>query len=145
MDDNGLCKMVQINKHCFYNETEHCLESYNTSSLLEAFNSLFDLNIDSNKSIMNTLYLRVVLNSGEEYFAKGFTEILTLFKEQFKIPIIIEGSYYHISNNWVIKFDKEYEEAYNGYLKSIMIENKSVTKTKRTRRKKTDANNLKTN
>lgn len=72
--------MIQINDKCFYDETEHCLESYNTSSLLEAFNSLFDLNIDSNKSIMNVMYLRVVLNSGEEYFAKGFIETLTLLK-----------------------------------------------------------------
>lgn len=143
MDDNGLCKMIQIDKHCFYNETEHCLESYNTSSLLEAFNSLFDLNIDSNKSIMNVMYLRVVLNSGEEYFAKGFTEILTLFKEQFKIPILVEESYNKTSDYWVIKFDKQYQEAYNNYLKSIMIESKSITmKPKRTRRKKTNANNL---
>ena len=142
MDDNGLCKMIQINKHCFYNETEHCLESYNTSSLLEAFNSLFDLNIDSNKSIMNVMYLRVVLNSGEEYFAKGFTEILTLFKEQFKIPVVVEDSYNKTSGNWIIKLDKQYEEAYNCYLKSIMIESKPTNKTKRTRRKKPNANNL---
>ena len=138
--------MVQINDKCFYDESDNCLESYNTNSLLEALNSLFDLNIDSNKSVMNILYLRVVLTSGEEYFAKGFTEILALFKEQFKIPIVDEGSYYHISNNWVIKLDKQYEEAYNGYLKSIMIESKpTTTKPKRTRRKKTNANNLKTN
>lgn len=134
--------LIQINNHCFYNETEHCLESYNTSSLLEAFNSLFDLNIDSNKSIMNILYLRVVLNSGEEYFAKGFTEILTLFKEQFKIPVVVEDSYNKTSDYWVIKFDKQYEEAYNGYLKSIMLESKPTNKTKRTRRKKPNANNL---
>ena len=134
--------MIQINNHCFYNETEHCLESYNTISLLEAFNSLFDLNIDSNKSIMNILYLRVVLNSGEEYFAKGFTEILTLFKEQFKIPVVVEDSYNKTSDYWVIKFDKQYEEAYNGYLKSIMLESKPTNKTKRTRRKKPNANNL---
>ena len=129
--------LIQINNHCFYNENEHCLESYNTSSLLEAFNSLFDLNIDSNKSIMNVMYLRVVLNSGEEYFAKGFTEILALFKKQFKIPIVDEGSYYHISNNWVIKLDNKYKEAYDSYLKSIMIESKPTIKAKRiTRRKK---------
>jgi hypothetical protein len=131
--------LIQINNHCLYNETEHCLESYNTSSLLEAFNSLFDLNIDSNKSIMNVMYLRVVLNSGEEYFAKGFTEILTLFKEQFKIPILIEESYNKTSDNWIIKFDKQYEEAYDDYIKSTMIENKPIiTKPKRTRRKKSN-------
>ena len=139
--------LIQINEKCFYNEIDNCLESYNTNSLLEAFNSLFDLNIDSNKSIMNVMYLRVVLNSGEEYFAKGFTEILTLFKEQFKIPIVDEGSYYHISNNWVIKLDNKYKEAYDDYLKSIMIENKpTIIKSKRTtRRKKSNANNLETN
>ena len=128
--------LIQINNHCFYNEIDNCLESYNTNSLLEALNSLFDLNIDSNKSVMNILYLRVVLTSGEEYFAKGFTEILALFKKQFKIPIVDEGSYYHISNNWVIKLDNKYKEAYDDYLKSIMIENKPIiTKPKRTRRK----------
>ena len=130
--------LIQLNNHCFYNETENQLESYSTSSLLEAFNSLFDLNIDSNKSIMNVMYLRVVLNSGEEYFAKGFTEILTLLKEQFKIPILVEKSYNKTSDYWVIKFDKQYEEAYNGYLKSIMIENKPIVipKPKRTTRRK---------
>ena len=138
--------LIQINNHCLYNETEHCLESYNTSSLLDAFNSLFDLNIDSNKSIMNVMYLRVVLNSGEEYFAKGFTEILTLFKEQFKIPLLVEESYNKTSDCWVIKFDKQYQEAYNGHLKSTtMIENKTNTGPKRTRRKKSNANNLETN
>ena len=91
---------------------------------------------------MNILYLRVVLNSGEEYFAKGFTEILTLFKEQFKIPVVVEDSYNKTSDYWVIKFDKQYEEAYNGYLKSIMLESKPTNKTKRTRRKKPNANNL---
>lgn len=128
--------LIQINNHCLYNETEHCLESYNTSSLLDAFNSLFDLNIDSNKSIMNVMYLRVVLNSGEEYFAKGFTEILTLFKEQFRIPILVEESYNKTSDYWVIKFDNKYKEAYDVYLKSIMIENKPTIKTKRTTRRK---------
>ena len=103
--------LIQINNHCLYNETEHCLESYNTSSLLDAFNSLFDLNIDSNKSIMNTLYLRVVLNSGEEYFAKGFNETLTLLKEQFKIPVVVEESYNKTSDNWIIKLDNNYKEA----------------------------------
>lgn len=138
--------LIQINNHCFYNETEHCLESYNTSSLLEAFNSLFDLNIDSNKSIMNVMYLRVVLNSGEEYFAKGFTETLILLKEQFKIPIVVEDSYNKTSDNWIIKLDNKYKEAYDGYLKSIMIENKTSIKPKRTtRRKKPNANNLETN
>lgn len=138
--------LIQINNHCLYNETEHCLESYNTSSLLDAFNSLFDLNIDSNKSIMNTLYLRVVLNSGEEYFAKGFNETLTLLKEQFKIPVVVEESYNKTSDNWIIKLDNNYKEAYDGYIKSIMIENKpSTSKSKRTRRKKSNANNLETN
>ena len=138
--------MIQINDKCFYNEIDNCLESYNTNSLLEALNSLFDLNIDSNKSVMNILYLRVVLTSGEEYFAKGFTEILALFKKQFKIPIVDEGSYYHISNNWVIKLDNKYKEAYDSHLKSIMIESKPTIKAKRiTRRKKSNANNLETN
>lgn len=131
--------LIQINNHCLYNETEHCLESYNTSSLLEAFNSLFDLNIDSNKSIMNTLYLRVVLNSGEEYFAKGFNETLTLLKEQFKIPVVVEDSYNKTSDNWIIKLDNKYKEAYDDYIKSTMIENKPIiTKPKRTRRKKSN-------
>ena len=135
--------MIQITNKCFYNETEHCLESYNTSSLLEAFNSLFDLNIDSNKSIMNVMYLRVVLNSGEEYFAKGFTEILTLLKKHFKVPVVVEDSYNKTSDNWIIKLDNKYKEAYDGYMKSIMIENKpSTSKSKRTRRKKSNANNL---
>lgn len=113
--------MIQINDKCFYDEIDNCLISYNSVSLLEAFNSLFDLNIDSNKSIMNVMYLRVVLNSGEEYFAKGFTEILTLFKEQFKIPILVEESYNKTSDYWVIKFDKQYQEAYDGYIKSIAL------------------------
>lgn len=138
--------MIQINNSCLYNETDNYLECYKTGSLLEAFNSLFNLQIDTNKSIMNILYLRVVLNSGEEYFAKGFTEILNLFKEQFKIPILIEESYNKTSDNWIIKFDKQYEEAYNGYLKSIMLESKPTIKAKRiTRRKKSNANNLETN
>ena len=125
--------LIQINNHCFYNEIDNCLESYNTNSLLEALNSLFDLNIDSNKSVMNILYLRVVLISGEEYFAKGFTEILTLFKGQFKIPIVVEDSYNKTSDNWIIKLDNKYKEAYDSYLKSIMIEAKTtVTKSKRT-------------
>ena len=43
------------------------------------------------------------------------------------------------SDYWVIKFDKQYQEAYNNYLKSIMIESKSITmKPKRTRRKKSN-------
>ena len=130
--------LIQINDKCFYDEIDNSLVSYNSISLIEALNSLFDLNIDSNKSIMNVMYLRVVLNSGEEYFAKGFTEILTLFKEQFKIPILIEESYNKTSDNWIIKLDNKYKEAYDGYLKSIMIENKTSIKPKRTRRKKSN-------
>ena len=72
-------------------------------------------------------------------------ETLILLKEQFKIPIVVEDSYNKTSDYWVIKFDKQYQEAYNNYLKSIMIESKSITKPKRTRRKKTNANNLETN
>ena len=135
--------LIQINNHCLYNETEHCLESYNTSSLLDAFNSLFDLNIDSNKSIINNNFTRLVVSEDKEFFAKGFIETLTLLKEQFKIPIVVEDSYNKTSDNWIIKFDKQYEEAYDSYLKSIMIENKPTIKAKRTtRRKKSNANNL---
>lgn len=128
--------MIQINNHCFYNEPDNCLVSYNSVSLIEALNLLFNLQIDTNKSIMNILYLRVVLSSGEEYFAKGFTEILTLFKEQFKIPIIVEDSYNKTSDNWIIKLDNKYKEAYDDYIKSVMIENKTNVKPKRTTRRK---------
>ena len=143
--------LIQINNHCLYNETEHCLESYNTSSLLDAFNSLFDLNIDSNKSIINNAFTRLVVvsedkDSSKEFFAKGFVETLTLLKEQFKIPVAVEDSYNKTSDNWIIKLDNKYKEAYDGYLKSTtMIENKTNTRPKRTRRKKSNANNLETN
>ena len=143
--------LIQINNHCLYNETEHCLESYNTSSLLDAFNSLFDLNIDSNRSIVNNNFTRIIVVSGDKesdevYFAKGFVETLTLLKEQFKIPIVVEDSYVKTSDNWIIKLDNKYKEAYDGYLKSTtMIENKTNTGPKRTRRKKSNANNLETN
>lgn len=143
--------LIQINNHCLYNETEHCLESYNTSSLLDAFNSLFDLNIDSNKSIINNAFTRLVVvsedkESSKEFFAKGFVETLTLLEEQFKIPIIVEDSYNKTSGNWIIKLDNKYKEAYDSYLKSIMFESKPTIKAKRTtRRKKSNANNLETN
>lgn len=142
--------LIQINNHCLYNETEHCLESYNTSSLLDAFNSLFDLNIDSNKSIINNNFTRIVASedkeSSKEFFAKGFVETLTLLKEQFKVPVVVEDSYNKTSDNWIIKLDNNYKEAYDGYLKSIMFESKPTIKAKRTtRRKKSNANNLETN
>jgi K+-sensing histidine kinase KdpD len=100
------------------------------------------LQIDSNKSIINNNFTRLVIASEdkesiEEFFAKGFIETLTLLKEQFKIPIVVEDSYVKTSDNWTIKLDNKYKEAYDGYLKSIMIESKSIiTKPKRTRRKK---------
>jgi len=61
-----------------------------------------------------------------------------LLKEQFKIPIVVEDSYNKTSDNWTIKLDNKYKEAYDSYLKStIMIENNStLTKTKRTTRRK---------
>ena len=137
--------LIQINNHCLYNETEHCLESYNTSSLLDAFNSLFDLNIDSNKSIINNAFTRLVVvvsedkESSKEFFAKGFVETLTLLKEQFKVPVVVEDSYNKTSDNWIIKLDNKYKEAYDDYIKSTMIENKPIiTKPKRTRRKKSN-------
>ena len=144
--------LIQINNHCLYNETEHCLESYNTSSLLDALNLLFNLQIDSNKSIINNNFTRLVIVSEDielceesiaEFFAKGFVETLTLLKEQFKIPVVVEDSYVKTSDNWIIKLDNKYKEAYDSYLKSIMIENKPTIKAKRTtRRKKSNANNL---
>ena len=144
--------MIQINDKCFYDEIDNCLESYNTSSLIEALNLLFNLQIDSNKSIINNNFTRLVIVSEDielceesiaEFFAKGFVETLTLLKEQFKIPIIVEDSYNKTSGNWIIKLDNNYKEAYDSYLKSIMIENKPTIKAKRTtRRKKSNANNL---
>ena len=143
--------MIQINDKCFYDESDNCLISYNSVSLIEALNLLFNLQIDSNKSIINNNFTRLVIvsediESSREFFAKGFIETLTLLKEQFKIPIVVEDSYNKTSDNWIIKLDNKYKEAYDGYLKSIMIENKTSIKPKRTtRRKKSNANNLETN
>ncbi len=142
--------MIQINDKCFYDEIDNCLVSCNSVSLIEALNLLFNLQIDSNKSIINNAFTRLTISedkeSSKEFFAKGFIETLTLLKEQFKIPILVEESYNKTSDYWVIKFDKQYQEAYNNYLKSIMIESKPTIKAKRiTRRKKSNANNLETN
>ena len=142
--------MIQINDKCFYNAIDNCLVSHNSVSLIEALNLLFNLQIDSNKSIINNNFTRLVVVSEdkeliEEFFAKGFIETLTLLKEQFKTPIIVEDSYNKTSGNWIIKLDNKYKEAYDSYLKSAMIENKVLTKPKRTRRKKSNANNLETN
>lgn len=142
--------MVQINDKCFYDEIDNCLISYNSVSLIEALNLLFNLQIDSNRSIVNNNFTRIIVVSGDKesdevYFAKGFTETLTLLKEQFKIPVAVEDSYNKTSDNWIIKLDNKYKEAYDSYLKSIMIENKTNTRPKRTRRKKSNANNLETN
>ena len=140
--------MIQINDKCFYDEIDNCLVSYNSVSLIEALNLLFNLQIDSNKSIINNNFTRLVIASEdkesiEELFVKGFVETLTLFKEQFKIPVVVEDSYNKTSDNWIIKLDNKYKEAYDGYQKSIMIESKSTIKAKRTtRRKKSNANNL---
>ena len=134
--------MIQINDKCFYNEIDNCLVSYNSVSLIEAFNLLFNLQIDTNKSIINNAFTRLVVvsedkESSKEFFAKGFVETLTLLKEQFKIPIVVEDSYNKTSDNWIIKLDNKYKEAYDSYLKSIMIEAKTtVTKSKRTTRRK---------
>ena len=134
--------MPQINDKCFYDEIDNCLISYNSVSLIEALNLLFNLQIDSNKSIINNAFTRLVVSedkeSSKEFFAKGFVETLTLLKEQFKIPIVVEDSYNKTSDNWIIKLDNKYKEASDGYLKSIMIENKTSIKPKRTRRKKSN-------
>ena len=139
--------MIQINDKCFYDEIDNCFVSYNSVSLIEALNLLFNLQIDSNKSIINNNFTRlVVVSEDKEFFAKGFIETLTLLKEQFKIPIIVEDSYNKTSDNWTIKLDNKYKEAYGDYIKSVMIENKTNVKPKRTtRRKKSNANNLETN
>lgn len=141
--------MIQINDKCFYDEIDNSLVSYSSVSLIEALNLLFNLQIDSNKSIINNNFTRlviVVVSEDKEFFAKGFIETLTLLKEQFKIPIVVEDSYVKTSDNWIIKLDNKYKEAYDGYLKSTtMIENKTNTGPKRTRRKKSNANNLETN
>ena len=147
--------MIQITNKCFYNEIDNCLVSYNSVSLIEALNLLFNLQIDSNKSIINNNFTRLVIVSEDielceesiaEFFAKGFVETLTLLEEQFKIPIIVEDSYNKTSGNWIIKLDNKYKEAYDSYLKSIMFESKPTIKAKRTtRRKKSNANNLETN
>ena len=140
--------MIQINDKCFYDESDNCLVGYNPVSLIEALNLLFNLQIDSNKSIINNAFTRLVVvvsedkESSKEFFAKGFVETLTLLKEQFKVPVVVEDSYNKTSDNWIIKLDNKYKEAYDSYLKSIMIENKPTNKTKRTRRKKPNANNL---
>lgn len=134
--------MVQINDKCFYDEIDNCLISYNSVSLIEALNLLFNLQIDSNKSIINNAFTRLTVSedkeSSKEFFAKGFVETLTLLKEQFKVPVVVEDSYNKTSDNWIIKLDNKYKEAYDGYLKSIMIENKTSIKPKRTRRKKSN-------
>ncbi len=143
--------MPQINDKCFYDESDNCLVGYNPVSLIEALNLLFNLQIDLNKSIINNAFTRIIVvsedkESSKEFFAKGFVETLTLLKEQFKIPIVVEDSYNKTSDNWIIKLDNKYKEAYDSYLKSIMIENKPTIKAKRTtRRKKSNANNLETN
>jgi hypothetical protein len=133
--------MIQINNKCFYDEIDNSLVSYSSVSLIEALNLLFNLQIDSNKSIINNNFTRLVIASEdkesiEEFFAKGFVETLTLLKEQFKIPVVVEDSYNKTSDNWIIKLDNKYKEAYDVYLKSIMIENKPTIKTKRTTRRK---------
>jgi K+-sensing histidine kinase KdpD len=134
--------MIQINDKCFYDEIDNCLISYNSVSLIEALNLLFNLQIDSNKSIINNNFTRLVIasedkESSRELFAKGFIETLTLLKEQFKIPVVVEDSYNKTSDNWTIKLDNKYKEAYDDYLKLIMIGYKPIiTKPKRTRRKK---------
>ena len=134
--------MIQINDKCFYDEIDNCLISYNSVSLIEALNLLFNLQIDSNKSIINNAFTRLTVSedkeSSKEFFAKGFVETLTLLKEQFKVPVVVEDSYNKTSDNWIIKLDNKYKEAYDGYLKSIMIENKTSIKPKRTRRKKSN-------
>ena len=142
--------MIQINDKCFYNEIDNCLISYNSVSLIEALNLLFNLQIDSNKSIINNAFTRLVVSedkeSSKKFFAKGFVETLTLLKEQFKIPVVVEDSYNKTSGNWIIKLDNKYKEAYDGYMKSTaVIENKTNIRPKRTRRKKSNANNLETN
>ena len=140
--------MIQINDKGFYDEIDNCLVSYSSISLIEALNLLFNLKIDSNKSIINSNFTRLVVvsedkESIEEFFAKGFVETLTLLKERFKVPVVVEDSYNKTSDNWIIKLDNKYKEAYDGYLKSIMIENKTSIKPKRTtRRKKPNANDL---
>ena len=144
--------MIQINDKCLYDESDNCLVGYNPVSLIEALNLLFNSQIDSNKSIINNNFTRlvIVVASGDkesiiEFFAKGFIETLTLLKEQFKIPIVVEDSYVKTSDNWIIKLDNKYKEAYDSYLKSIMFESKPTIKAKRTtRRKKSNANNLET-
>ena len=143
--------MIRINDKCFYDEIDNSLVSYSSVSLIEALNLLFNLQIDSNKSIINNNFTRLAVVSEDkesiaEFFAKGFIGTLTLLKEQFKIPIVVEDSYVKTSDNWIIKLDNKYKEAYDGYLKSIMIESKSTSMVKRTtRRKKSNANNLETN
>ena len=115
--------MVQINDKCFYNEIDNCLVSHKSVSLIEALNLLFNLQIDSNKSIINNNFTRIVASedkeSSREFFAKGFIETLTLLKEQFKIPVVVEDSYNKTSDNWIIKLDNNYKEAYDDYVKGL--------------------------
>ena len=127
--------MIQINDKCFYDEIDNCLVSYNSVTLIEALNLLFNLKIDSNKSIINSNYTRLIVvsedkESIEEFFAKGFVETLTLLKEQFKVPVVVEDSYNKTSDYWVIKFDNNYKEAYDGYIKST-IKAKRITRRRK--------------
>ena len=131
--------MIQINDKCFYDEIDNCLVSYNSVSLIEALNLLFNLQIDSNRSIINNNFTRLVVVSGDkesvgesnkEFFAKCFVETLTLLKEQFKIPIVVEDSYNKTSDNWIIKLDNKYKEAYDGYIKST-IKAKRITRRRK--------------
>lgn len=69
--------MIQINDKCFYDEIDNSLVSYNSISLIEALNLLFNLQIDSNRSIVNNNFTRIIVVSGDKesdevYFAKGF-------------------------------------------------------------------------
>ena len=135
--------MIRINDKCFYDEIDNSLVGYSSVSLIEALNLLFNLQIDSNKSIINNNFTRLAVvsedkESSKEFFAKCFVETLTLLKEQFKVPVVVEDSYNKTSGNWIIKLDNKYKEAYDSYLKSIMIENKTSIKPKRTRRKKSN-------
>lgn len=125
--------MIQINDKCFYDESDNCLVGYNPVSLIEALNLLFNLQIDSNKSIINSAFTRLVVvsedkESSKEFFAKGFVETLTLFKEQFKVPVVVEDSYNKTSDNWVIKLDNKYKEAYDDYIKSTALPETSEVK-----------------
>ena len=58
--------MIQINDKCFYDEIDNCLISYNSVSLIEALNLLFNLQIDSNKSIINNAFTRLTVSEDKE-------------------------------------------------------------------------------